>query len=175
MAMSRKKYLVDSKLQLHVIGTMITIAVTAALFQVVLLNKSVLTVAQETGATGQSLLSQLPSILSANVALTLGVLVPAMALVGMVMTHRIAGPAYAMEHYLRKVADEGLGESRCSIRQGDQMQGLCDALNLALERVASEQRLPEAGAIAHEPDDIAAPLPTNAEAASASNQMTESA
>ena len=132
MSIQRKQRLIDTSLQLKLIGAFMAVACLASLFQVVLLNFSMLRLANQSVVAGDLILSHLPGLLTQNIALTLGVLIPAMALVGLVITHRIAGPAYAIEKYLRKVAETGETDTPCRIRKGDELQSLCATVNEAV-------------------------------------------
>lgn len=67
---------------------------------------------------------------------TLGLLVPVMTLVGILITHRIAGPAYRMRMHLEAIETTGEIPGPCKIRKGDELQELCSLLNQAIEVVA---------------------------------------
>jgi hypothetical protein len=128
----RKKKLINSTLQLKLVGSFLAVACLASLFQVLILNNSMMGIVSRNSGAGDELLASLPGIMARNVLLTLGVLAPLMFTVGVLITHRVAGPAYRMETYLRQIAREGRVASRCRIRKGDELRGLCDALNDAL-------------------------------------------
>ena len=49
-------------------------------------------------------MASLPPVMTTNLLLTLGILCPLTFLVGLLVTHRIAGPAYRMEQYCLQVA-----------------------------------------------------------------------
>ena len=47
---------------------------------------------------------------------------------GILMTHRIAGPAYRLTSFLRGVA-EGVQSEPCNLRKGDEFKDLCEQVN----------------------------------------------
>jgi hypothetical protein len=60
------------------------------------------------------------------------VLLPSVLAIGVLLTFRVAGPIYRFERYLEDVA-AGRDTGPCRIREGDQLQELCDRINAALE------------------------------------------
>jgi signal transduction histidine kinase len=60
------------------------------------------------------------------------VLLPTMLVVGILVTHRIAGPVYRFEQYLGALA-RGENPGPCHIRRGDELQELCQQINAAFE------------------------------------------
>ena len=143
MTRSRKKKLIKTALQLKLIGTFMALACVASLFQVFLLNRSLLRLARdlpsELKGGEQALLNQLPGVLTTNLLMSLGVLVPLMLLIGIAVTHRIAGPLYNFENHLNAIA-RGEDRGRCSIRKGDELQELCSSINDAVAALQSQVR-----------------------------------
>ena len=74
-----------------------------------------------------------------HLLLSLGVMTPIILVVGTLITFRFAGPIFKIEQYLLAI---GAGENPgpCKLRNGDQLGGLCDALNIALETVRKNER-----------------------------------
>lgn len=135
----RTKRLIKSGLQLKLILTFVGLACVASLFEVILLNRAVTFVAAQMPRDGAILLNELPDVLRTSVLLCLGVLVPVTIGVGLVLTHRIAGPIYRFEMYLRSViAGEQIG--RCRVREGDELQDFCELLNEAVSTLRTEAR-----------------------------------
>jgi len=133
----RKKKLINSSLQLKMIAVFMGIAATTSLFQVVLLNSALTGIAKDLPEAGDLLLRELPKIMLTNVGLTVGVLVPLMFAIGLLITHRIAGPAYRMQQYCKALArGEELGP--CRIRKDDELWDLCDALNDAVDTLRAQ-------------------------------------
>ena len=135
----RTKRLIKSGLQLKLILTFVGLACVASLFEVILLNRAVTYVAAQMPRDGGILLAELPAVLRSSVLLCLGVLVPVTIGVGLVLTHRIAGPIYRFEMYLRSIAaGEQIG--RCKVREGDELQDFCELLNEAVSTLRTEAR-----------------------------------
>jgi len=135
----RTKRLVKSGLQLKLILTFVGLACVASLFQVILLNRAVTFVAAQMPRDGGVLLGELPGVLRSSVLLSLSVLVPVTIGVGLVLTHRLAGPIYRFETYLRGVVS-GDQIGRCKIRDGDELQEFCELLNDAISKLRTEAR-----------------------------------
>jgi hypothetical protein len=132
----RSRMLVKQRLQFKVILTFIGISSVAALFQVYLLSRSLGLLAERMPKEGDLLLHELPMIVRSSTLLSLSFLVPFMAGVGLVLTHRIAGPIYRFETYLSQVVrGEHTGPVR--IRKGDEFQTLCTLINDAVGAVES--------------------------------------
>ncbi|MEZ6015368.1 MAG: hypothetical protein R3F49_09665 [Planctomycetota bacterium] len=128
----RKKKLINSSLQLKMIAVFMGIAATTSLFQVVLLNSALTGLARDMPEAGDRLLQELPTIMLTNVGLTVGVLIPLMFAIGLLLTHRIAGPAYRMTQHCQAIA-RGETTGHCKIRKDDELWDLCDALNGAID------------------------------------------
>jgi len=137
----RKKKLIKSGLQLKLIGAFLAMAVVASLFQVVLLNISLLNLTEDLGVQTTDVITRFSAILMRNLLITLGVLVPFMFVFGILITHRIAGPVYKFERYLESIA-RGEEHGDCRLRKNDELHDLCDRLNAAVH--ALKQRPAEA-------------------------------
>jgi signal peptidase II len=127
----RKQKLIKTSLQLRLTLVFLTLAFIAALFQVILLNRSILSMSAQMPADGDILMTQLPRVLGQNLLITVVVLVPVMIGVGILVTHRVAGPVYRFEKYLSEIA-RGEDVGPCVLRDGDELQELCDRLNEAV-------------------------------------------
>jgi len=138
----RKKKLIKSGLQLKLVSAFLAMAVVASLFQVVLLNTSLLKLTEDLGVQTTDVISQFSGVLMRNLFITLGVLVPLMFVFGILITHRIAGPVYKFERYLDAVI-RGDEEGECRLRKGDELQELCVRLNRAV--AVLKQRAAEPG------------------------------
>ena len=51
-------------------------------------------------------------------------------MVGILATHRLVGPIYRFKVFLKQVAD-GERPADCKLRQGDELQDVCDLINAA--------------------------------------------
>jgi hypothetical protein len=69
----------------------------------------------------------------------LGGLVIALTSVGIVATHKIAGPAYSIQRTLGQVADGKLTGFR-PLRKGDELQSVGDELNRMVNQLAAQEK-----------------------------------
>ena len=151
----RSKRLVNRNVQVGLVGTFLTIAVMSAVLQLVLVHRSSGKLADRL-AEPEVLLGSLPDLLMGNLLITLGTLLPSMWFLGMLITHRIAGPLYRFERYFEEVARKGY-QGPCVIRESDELQELCAKINAAMLRLdgAEATRGPESGASEPEPERLA--------------------
>ncbi|MFT6108526.1 MAG: hypothetical protein ACJA2W_001438 [Planctomycetota bacterium] len=131
----RKKKLVDKSLQLKMIGIFAAIGCTCALFQVVLVNNGLLNIARSAPSGGDLILQQARGMMFDNVLWTLGAMIPLMTCIGIILTHRVAGPAYRMTEFCKGIA-AGEPVTVCHIREDDELKELCAALNAAMAQLA---------------------------------------
>ena len=129
---SRKKKLINVSLQIKLISVFLCVSLIASLFQVVLLNRALVGLGELVPEASETLLAHLPSVLTTNLVLTLAVLFPLTFLVGVLVTHRVAGPAYRLQQHCLKLA-RGEEPGRCFLRKDDELQELCEAMNRAFE------------------------------------------
>ena len=134
----RKKRLINKSLQLKMVGIFTAIGCTCALFQVILVNSGLLAIAKAAPGGGDEILKKARVMMFENVAWTLGTMIPLMTCIGIVLTHRIAGPAYRMTQHCKSIA-AGEPVTKCSIRKHDELHELCDALNAAIDHLAPAQ------------------------------------
>ena len=136
---SRKKKLVNVSLQIKLISVFLCVSLIASLFQVVLLNRALVGLGELVPEASDTLLAHLPSVLTTNLVLTLAVLFPLTFLVGVLVTHRVAGPAFRLQQHCLKLA-RGEEPGRCYLRKDDELQELCDAMNRAFEALGNEAK-----------------------------------
>lgn len=133
----RKQKLSKSGLQLRLTLVFLTLSCMAALFQVFLINRSMLHLARSHGKSGDPMLAELPSVLGQNLMVTLVVLVPLMLVVGVLVTHRVAGPIYRIERYFQAwLRGEDNGPIR--LRRRDELHDLAELVNEIREKVRAE-------------------------------------
>lgn len=131
----RKRKLINRPLQLKLVGIFTAIGATCTLFQVILINSSLLELARTFPGAGEPILEHSRGLVLENVAWTLAVLVPLMVCIGIAASHRVAGPAYRLTKHLEAIAAGGPVRP-CKAREHDELPELFDALNAALERLA---------------------------------------
>ncbi len=131
----RSKKLVNSGLQLRLIGAFGGLAAMACMFQVYLVHSTLMPVIS--ASDGPPDTAELYGVLISNVVLTFAVLFPLMLVVGILITHRVAGPIYRFEQHLGAIA-RGENPGVCRIRKGDELQGLCDSINAAMHNLVTQ-------------------------------------
>ncbi len=138
----RRKKLIKFPLQMRLVATFLAIACAAALFQVFLLNRSIMSLVADLPKEGEIVLNQLPTLLLINLGLTFAVLFPIMVMVGIAVTHRIAGPVYRFEQHLDAIA-RGEHPGECRIRTNDELHDLCEKINRAVARLREDAEVAE--------------------------------
>lgn len=133
----RTRKLIQPGLQLRLVAAFASVAALACLFQVVLVNHSLLSLARELPADGDRVLAELPRLLVSNLVVTLLVLLPATLVVGVLATHRIAGPVHRFRLWLGQVR-RGEEPGPCRLRSGDELQELCEDLNRTFEALGRD-------------------------------------
>ncbi len=142
--MQRKKKLNKPRLQLKMIGIFLAISGFAAFGQALLLSQSLmsLSVTIEDPTVARTVHDAMPGILTTNLLWTALFLLPFIFLVGLHVTHRIAGPAYRIERYLREVAETGQVQEPCMVRQDDELQNLAESINRTFQSLQAETQAP---------------------------------
>ncbi|HED65671.1 MAG TPA: hypothetical protein ENJ09_08970 [Planctomycetes bacterium] len=131
----RRIKLIEPSLQLRLVGVFLLLSLGSLLVQLTLIGLDLRVVASELPA-GNSLGHLLPGILKRALLFSIGMWAPITLGVGILVTHRIAGPAYRFKRHLEAVA-RGENPGECRIRKGDEFQELCRILNEALAAQAS--------------------------------------
>lgn len=73
------------------------------------------------------------------IAVAMGVLLPLAVGTGILVTFRVAGPVHRFEQHLGAIA-RGEDPGVCKIRKTDELHGLCDAINAAVDRLREDAR-----------------------------------
>ena len=138
----RHSKLPNPRLQFRILWPLISIFVLVLLLQALVLGAELTSFANQLPSDGPLVLEKTPGLLLRCVLISLGVLLPAVLLVGIHFTFRVVGPLYRFERHLTAIA-EGEWPRPCRIRAGDSLQNFCKLLNQALEG-AREQGAAEA-------------------------------
>jgi nitrogen fixation/metabolism regulation signal transduction histidine kinase len=152
LSYKRRIKLIQPRLQLKLTLAFTLMGCTAAAFQLLVTNVTVLNLAERVSSEGTAALDHLPRLLLANLVSTLMVYVPLTICIGILLTHRIAGPIFRFERYLEGVA-RGESLEPCQIRKGDMLQELCERINSAvsaLREAAAENEQDEVAAVTAE-------------------------
>lgn len=133
----RRIKIIKPKFQLKLVGIFVGLSALSVLLQSVLLAHRLTQLSVEVPVGGQYVVDALPGLISEIIVFAFGLVLPLIFAVGVLITHRIAGPVYRFEQYLGAIArGEDVGE--CKIRNGDELVELCDLINKAVERLKSE-------------------------------------
>jgi len=141
----RRVKLVRPKLQLRLVLVFAGMCALSLTLQYLLFTNIVARVAAELPHDGSLLLEQVTDLLVAGFLASFGLLLPVVFVIGVLMTHRFAGPIHRFETYLAAVLR---GEQRegCVLRKGDELGELCRLINEATRHLrqvpASEEEGP---------------------------------
>lgn len=124
----RKVRLINPGLQLKLTLVFLCVAVTCILVQFTLLSGTLTEITENSPQVARVLYSSLWK----HLLVTLGLLVPLTLSVGILVTHRVAGPAYRFEQFFKAVS-AGKDPGECRTRKGDELDELCEAINDAME------------------------------------------
>ena len=136
----RTKKLILGTFQLRLVLQFVGVAALALGMQFLFLTGRLLSMSSEvtgTEASGEGL----PRVLFETALLSGALLLPLIFAVALLTTHRVAGPLYGMERFLREVAAGGPIRV-FKTRKGDQVDSLRDALNDALATVVPADAAP---------------------------------
>ena len=141
--MSKTKYkrrikIIKPRLQLKLVGVFVGLAALSVLLQSVLLAHRLTELSMRIPFGGDYLVEAMPGILFEILLFTFGLVLPLIFAVGVLITHRIAGPIYRFEQYLSQVA-AGKEVGPCRIRGGDELHELCAIINRATERIQTDR------------------------------------
>ncbi len=125
---ARKKKLIKPGLQLRMAAIFTVTALAAIVIQAFTLHRSMMKVAEFMPNDGDLLRKIWPEVFRSSVTLTAVLIVLTVYLVGVTITHSLAGPIYRFEEYLRSLL-AGRSTEPCKLRKSDQLQELCTLLN----------------------------------------------
>ena len=138
----RRKKLIKPGIQLRMVFSFVGLSVMGLTLQFLLLGSRLTNAAASLQGGGGDLAQEVPAMLLEIFALSLAILVPVTFVFGILLTFRVAGPIYRFEQYLKSVA-KGEQIGPCKIRQGDELQSLCDAINDATEPLRMRRTAPQ--------------------------------
>lgn len=143
----RTKKLIKPGVQLRLAGMFAGLTVLCLLLQWLTFSSLLANAASAMPVGGDYLADLVPGLLFRSLLISMAVALPLTLLVGVHATHRLTGPIYRFESYLREVAS-GTQLGPCKIREGDDFAELCAQINAATEPVRRRTVKPdsEAGA-----------------------------
>jgi signal peptidase II len=157
MNQRRKRKLNRPRLQLKLVGIFAGLTALALVLQFMVFTNAATRAAAELPNDGLLYMTRLNRVLLTVAAGSCLVVLPLTFWVGVLVTHRIAGPVYRFERYLEQVA-RGEAPDDCRLRQGDELQELCAKINLATAPLRRRDRaVAESGPRAGAPADVGTP------------------
>jgi hypothetical protein len=124
----RRIRLVRPRLQLRLIGSFLGVALLALSLQYMVFLRVLADTALSLPHDGAALMADAPRRLGFVFTVSVVVLLPATFVVGLLVTHRIVGPIYRFESYLKQVIARKTVEP-CRLRSGDELNELCELIN----------------------------------------------
>lgn len=130
MVHKRRVKLISPFFQLKLVGIFLLLSVGSLVVQLFLTGMDLRMIAG-TLPPGNQLETEVPGILTRAFLFSVGMWLPITLGVGILVTHRIAGPVYRFEKYFEALAG-GEEHGECSIRKDDEFGELCKKINTAL-------------------------------------------
>lgn len=126
----RVQYLISARFQLKYIGLIVLLMfLTSAICSYTVYHTGMAIFTEKMSQVyPQGRLVALLTTINYNVLVNFLLLIPVVALIGLYLSHKIAGPIYRVERYLTDMA-AGKLVSRISFRKGDEFTSLADKIN----------------------------------------------
>jgi hypothetical protein len=137
---ARRNYLIDRSFQLKytlimvVVGAAISLLFGAMMYQAHLETMQLMSLPESLRAT---VAAQDATLLGLVLAISL-VMALALGLVGVLITHRIAGPIYVFSHYIALIGEGRFPRIR-PLRRGDELKGFHDVFEHAVARMRERE------------------------------------
>jgi hypothetical protein len=145
----RRVRLIRPGLQLRLILTFTGVSSLALLLQYILFMSALTETAVGLPNDGLLLMEQLNGLLFGVFLTSFGMVLPTLFVIGLIMTHRVAGPIYRFEVFFNQM----LGGERprdIALRKGDELQGLCQLINRATAPLRADAAAPATPAAQHD-------------------------
>lgn len=133
----RRNKLPKPRFQLRLAGTFMALVAMSLFVQTLVCGAQFAAFAQEFQGSETDLISELPGLLGRSLLYGSLLIVPALGIIAIHITFRMAGPIYRFEMHLRSVI-AGEDPGICRIREGDHHTELCDLINGALASKAKQ-------------------------------------
>lgn len=135
----RRQYMINQDFQFRYIGLLVALACVVSLVFVLATKyylETSLSPIIESGLLTSPLANQLIEIeknfLNKKLLILFLTLISTITLAGIFITHRIAGPLYALERRMKQIAQEGIESSEFRIRRTDEFQELAESFNMMI-------------------------------------------
>jgi len=137
-AYKRKQYLVAKKFQLKYTGLILLLMfLTASMCSYVVYYTAMILMGEKlANVYPQGRLLYIVKTVNFRILLSAILVTPLVVMLGIFLSHRIAGPIFRMEKFLKDMAAGNLA-SRITLRQGDEMATLAGGINNLAEALSS--------------------------------------
>ena len=127
----RTKYFVSAKFQLKYVGLILLLMLVTALICSYFVYYTVMILMGEKLASvyPQGRLISIINMVNIRMMISLLLIAPVVAMIGIYLSHKIAGPIYRIESFLGEMA-KGNFASRITLRKGDEFVPVADKINL---------------------------------------------
>ncbi len=126
----RKQYLILKEFQLKYVGIILLLMfLTAALCSYVVYYTSMIVMGEKlANVYPQGRLMSIVNIVNSHILLSLILVTPLVVIMGIFLSHKIAGPLFRIERTIRNMTSGDLSE-HIVLRKGDQLASLADVVN----------------------------------------------
>ncbi len=126
----RKQYLVSPKFQLKYSGIILLLMfITALMCSYVVYYTSMVMMGEKLASVyPQGRLVSIVKLVNLRILLSLILMSPVVIVIGILLSHKIAGPIFRIERFLNKMAS-GDFTSRISLRKGDELMTIAERMN----------------------------------------------
>ena len=140
----RRIKLIRPRLQFKLIGAFLGLSILAMSLQFLLFVWALSALSQDLPQDGLLLLEATPALVLRATFITLVVMLPLIAGVGILVTFRVAGPVHRLEAFL-SASLRGEKPADCRLRRGDELQELCALINQATATLRRAENASTAG------------------------------
>ncbi len=133
----RRNKMPKPRFQLRLACTFMALVAMSLFVQTLVCGAQFAMLAGSTDGSEAGLMSALPGLLGRSLLYGSLLIVPALGVMAIYITFRMAGPIYRFEMHLRAVI-AGEEPGACKIRDGDHHGELCDLINGALDAAAQQ-------------------------------------
>ena len=126
----RKQYLIKTRFQLSYVGLiLVLIIITACICSYVVYYTSLVTLGEKLAAVyPQGRIASIVQMVNIRIVLSIIIISPFIIMIGIYFSHKIAGPIYRIERFLKDMADGNLGQA-LTLRKGDELVSIADGIN----------------------------------------------
>ena len=127
----RKKKLIRSDLQLKIVFITLFVASLVLLINFQMSLAALWSISVQPTGTVESALDQIRHVMVKKFLISVGMAIPLAVSLGILYSFKFSGPVYRFKKYFLDLVT-GRWDERCSLRKGDDLQDVCDAINSAV-------------------------------------------